>query len=53
VSQKDEAYRRSLRYLFAHTEEVACDAQGRVVVPSLLRAFSTTPPPAGGDAGRR
>jgi hypothetical protein len=24
-----------------------------VVVPSLLRAFSTTPPPAGGDAGRR
>ncbi len=40
VSQKDEAYRRSLRYLFAHTEEVACDAQGRVVVPSLLRSYA-------------
>jgi MraZ protein len=40
VSQKDEAYRRFLRYLFAHTEEVACDAQGRVVVPSLLRTYA-------------
>ncbi len=40
VSQKDDAYRRFLRYLFSHTEEVTCDAQGRMVVPSLLRAYA-------------
>jgi MraZ protein len=40
VPGKDEGYRRYVRYLFAHTEEVACDAQGRVVVPALLRAYA-------------
>ena len=40
VPGKDERYRRYVRYLFAHTEEVACDAQGRVVVPALLRAYA-------------
>ena len=40
VPVKDERYRRFVRYLFAHTEEVACDAQGRVVVPALLRAYA-------------
>jgi len=40
VPLKDEAYRRSVRYLFAHSEEVACDAQGRVVVPLRLRTYA-------------
>jgi MraZ protein len=40
VPVKDERYRRYVRYLFAHSEEVACDAQGRVVVPALLRAYA-------------
>ena len=35
-----EKYRRFLRYIFAHTEEVACDNQGRVVVPALLRSYA-------------
>ncbi|MBV8118301.1 MAG: division/cell wall cluster transcriptional repressor MraZ [Candidatus Eremiobacteraeota bacterium] len=40
VPRKDESYRRFVRYLFAHTEEVACDAQGRVVIPALLRSYA-------------
>ena len=40
VPRKNESYREYLRYLFAHTEEASCDAQGRVVVPALLRAFA-------------
>jgi MraZ protein len=40
IPRKDDAYRRSLRWLFAHSEEVGCDAQGRVVVPALLRSYA-------------
>jgi MraZ protein len=40
VPVKDERYRNYVRYLFAHSEEVSCDAQGRVVVPALLRAYA-------------
>lgn len=40
VPKKDERYRRFVRYLFAHTEEVSCDSQGRVVIPALLREYS-------------
>lgn len=40
VPNKSAPYREYLRYLFAHTEEVECDAQGRVVVPSLLRSYA-------------
>ena len=40
VPKKDERYRRYVRYLFAHSEEVACDGQGRVVVPLLLRSYA-------------
>ena len=40
VPQKDDAYRRSVRYLFAHSEEVTADSQGRVVVPALLRSYA-------------
>jgi MraZ protein len=40
IPRKDERYRRYVRYLFSHTEEVGCDAQGRVVVPALLRAYA-------------
>jgi MraZ protein len=40
VPVKDERYRRYVRYLFAHSEEVGCDAQGRVVVPARLRSYA-------------
>jgi MraZ protein len=39
--RKDERFRRLVRHLFAHTEEVACDAQGRLLIPSPLRAYAT------------
>jgi MraZ protein len=38
--EERETYRKFLRYIFAHTEEVACDNQGRVVVPARLRAYA-------------
>ncbi|MBV8363572.1 MAG: division/cell wall cluster transcriptional repressor MraZ [Candidatus Eremiobacteraeota bacterium] len=37
---KDEQFRRMVRHLFAHTEEVACDAQGRLVIPASLRTYA-------------
>jgi MraZ protein len=40
VPRKDDRYRSFLRYLFAHSEEVGCDAQGRLVVPALLRQYA-------------
>lgn len=38
--RKDERFRRLVRQLFAHTEEVACDAQGRLLIPTTLRAYA-------------
>jgi MraZ protein len=38
--RKDDRYRRFVRYLFAHTEEVTCDAQGRLLIPPALRAYA-------------
>jgi MraZ protein len=35
-----EKYRRFLRYIFAHTEEVSCDNQGRVLIPARLRGHA-------------
>jgi MraZ protein len=40
VPKKDDNYRRFVRYLFAHTEEVSCDNQGRVLIPALLRTYA-------------
>jgi MraZ protein len=37
---KDQRYRHFVRHLFAHTEEVTCDSQGRLVLPPSLRAFA-------------
>ena len=37
---KDDRYRRFVRHLFAHTEEVACDTQGRLLIPGALRAYA-------------
>ncbi|MBC5815452.1 MAG: division/cell wall cluster transcriptional repressor MraZ [Candidatus Eremiobacteraeota bacterium] len=39
--RKDERFRRLVRHLFAHTEEVACDAQGRLLIPTPLRAYAS------------
>jgi transcriptional regulator MraZ len=37
---KDDRYRRFVRHLFAHTEEVTCDSQGRLLIPLALRAYA-------------
>ena len=37
---KDERFRRLVRHLFANTEEVACDAQGRLLIPAALRSYA-------------
>jgi MraZ protein len=37
---KDARFRAFVRHLFAHTEEVACDNQGRLVLPASLRAWA-------------
>jgi MraZ protein len=38
--RKDERFRRLVRNIFAHTEEVACDAQGRLLIPGALRDYA-------------
>jgi MraZ protein len=38
---KDDRFRRFVRNLFANTEEVACDAQGRLVIPAPLRSYAS------------
>jgi MraZ protein len=38
--EKDAEFRAFRRHLFAHTEEVSCDPQGRVVIPATLRAWA-------------
>jgi MraZ protein len=37
---KDARYRSFVRHLFAHTEELSCDNQGRLVLPPVLRAWA-------------
>ena len=37
---KDARYRSIVRHLFAHTEEGACDNQGRVLIPPRLREYA-------------
>jgi MraZ protein len=37
---KDARYRSFVRHLFAHTEELSCDNQGRLVLPPALRAWA-------------
>jgi MraZ protein len=37
---KDARYRSYVRHLFAHTEELSTDANGRLVIPAALRAFA-------------
>jgi MraZ protein len=37
---KDAAYRSFVRYLFAHTDELSCDAQGRLMLPAPLRSYA-------------
>jgi len=38
--RKDAAYRSFVRHLFAHTEELSTDAQGRLVIPAHLRHWA-------------
>jgi MraZ protein len=37
---KDARYRQFVRDLFAHTEELSCDNQGRLVLPPVLRTWA-------------
>jgi MraZ protein len=37
---KDARFRAFVRHLFAHTEELSCDNQGRLVLPPVLRAWA-------------
>jgi len=37
---KDAAFRSFVRHLFAHTEELSCDPQGRRVLPAALRSYA-------------
>jgi MraZ protein len=37
---KDARYRSYVRFLFAHTEELSCDSQGRLVIPAALREYA-------------
>jgi MraZ protein len=37
---KDARYRSFVRHLFAHTEELSCDGQGRLLIPPSLRAWA-------------
>ena len=37
---KDARYRAFVRHLFAHTEELSCDNQGRLVLPPVLREWA-------------
>jgi MraZ protein len=37
---KDQRYRTFVRHLFANTEEVSLDGQGRMVMPAGLRAYA-------------
>lgn len=37
---KDARFRSFVRHLFAHTEELSCDNQGRLVLPPTLRAWA-------------
>ncbi|MDQ2992462.1 MAG: division/cell wall cluster transcriptional repressor MraZ [Candidatus Eremiobacteraeota bacterium] len=38
--RKDDRFRRLVRHLFANTEEVTYDAQGRLLIPSHLRTYA-------------
>jgi transcriptional regulator MraZ len=38
--RKDDTFRRFVRHLFAMTEEVTCDAQGRLLIPAPLRTYA-------------
>ncbi len=37
---KDARFRTMVRHQFAHTDEVSCDAQGRLVLAPALRAYA-------------
>jgi len=37
---KDASYRSFVRFLFAHTDELSCDAQGRLMISAALRSYA-------------
>ena len=41
AERKDGRFRRMVRNIFAHTEEVTCDAQGRLLIPAALRSYAS------------
>jgi MraZ protein len=41
ATRKDARYRSFVRHLFANTEEITLDGQGRVVLPQALREYAS------------
>ncbi len=39
--QHRDRFRAFERFLFAHTDEVSCDGQGRLVIPAKLRSYAS------------
>ncbi len=37
---KNADYRKYVRFLFAHTDELSCDTQGRLIIPAALRSYA-------------
>jgi len=37
---KDASFRSFARLLYGHTEEAACDGQGRLLIPAALRSYA-------------
>ncbi len=37
---KDASFRSFVRMLFAHTDELSCDSQGRMLIPAAQRAYA-------------
>jgi MraZ protein len=40
VPDKNASYRSFVRFFFAHTDELSCDAQGRLMIPAALRSYA-------------
>jgi len=40
AQRKDARYRSIVRHLFAHTEEISLDSQGRLLLPATLREMA-------------
>ena len=40
VPDKNARYRTFMRFFFAHSDELSCDTQGRLMIPAALRSYA-------------